>query len=318
MSVNPAVSVIIPVFNLEKYLRDAIESVRAQTFHDLEMILVDDGSTDGSREVIERYSDPDRGRVRALFRKHAGAAAARNAGIAAAAGEWLAFLDGDDLWLPGKLARQMEAAARDRSINMVATAVQIDGSQEVIPRQTPDPARLRAELLLHGCLLPLSGVLIRRDGLGGARFDERLESAQDLDLYYRISDRIRLAFIPEALVVRRERPGSISDPDRFRFMQLHRLYRLTFRELQRLRRHDRTVYDEVHGAVAHKLRTYAQLAAYESLLSRKSTFLRRIQLAAIALRQRPFTWKSLRFFAQSFFPAAFNRFLHRQRHRDRG
>ena len=196
MKTTPLVSVVIPVFNLEAYLGEAIDSVLSQTFQDLEIILVDDGSTDRSRQIISDYQERFPERLRSAMRSHQGAAAARNAGIDASKSEWIAFLDGDDFWKPEKIARQMQVVREDPAIDMVATSAEIAGSRNTIPKHHPDPQQLRIELLAHGCVIPLSSVLLRRSALGNERFDERLESAQDLDLYFRIADRVRLHFIP--------------------------------------------------------------------------------------------------------------------------
>jgi glycosyltransferase involved in cell wall biosynthesis len=99
---NKPVSVIIPVFNGERYLAEAIKSVLVQTSPPAEIIVVDDGSTDGSGEIVRRFSPS----VRYLRQTNQGPATARNVGVNAAQGEMLAFLDADDLWLPGKLAKQ--------------------------------------------------------------------------------------------------------------------------------------------------------------------------------------------------------------------
>jgi glycosyltransferase involved in cell wall biosynthesis len=106
---DPLVSAIIPVYNGERYLVEAVESVLAQTYRPLEILVIDDGSTDGSAEAASRLAPP----VRAFLQPHSGAAAARNRGIALARGSFFAFLDADDLWLENKLALQMEAF-RDR------------------------------------------------------------------------------------------------------------------------------------------------------------------------------------------------------------
>jgi teichuronic acid biosynthesis glycosyltransferase TuaG len=106
----PAVSVIIPAYNAEAFLARAIRSVEAQDFPDLEVVVVDDGSTDGTAEAVREF-----GRVRFVGRPHQGAAAARNCGLDEADGEYVAFLDADDEWLPGKLARQLEFMEGRRS-----------------------------------------------------------------------------------------------------------------------------------------------------------------------------------------------------------
>ena len=106
---GPSISVVIPVYNGERYLAEAIESVLAQTSPVAEIFVVDDGSTDASRPVAERF----RPLVRLVSQKHAGAGAARNRGVAESTGELLAFLDADDLWLSDKLERQLAALRQD-------------------------------------------------------------------------------------------------------------------------------------------------------------------------------------------------------------
>src|SRR5215475_2242760 len=99
----PLISCIVPVYNGEKYLAEAIETIVQQSYRPLEIIIADDGSTDGTAKVAERYSNL----LRYLRQDNAGTAAARNLGLSAAVGEFVAFLDADDLWHPEKLARQM-------------------------------------------------------------------------------------------------------------------------------------------------------------------------------------------------------------------
>src|SRR5688500_16163655 len=109
----PAVSAVIPTYNRLPLLMQAVESVRAQTFGDWELVVADDGSTDGSAEAVEGLGDP---RIRVLRLPHTGnAGAVRNAGVAASGGEWLAFLDSDDVWLPQRLELQL-AAVRDANV----------------------------------------------------------------------------------------------------------------------------------------------------------------------------------------------------------
>lgn len=111
----PRVSVVIPVFNGERFLRQAIESVLAQDDVPLEVLVVDDGSTDRSGEIAAAFGAP----VRGLAQPHAGIAAARNTGIRAARGDFLAFLDADDLWTPGRLRAQLDRLAADAAIDCI-------------------------------------------------------------------------------------------------------------------------------------------------------------------------------------------------------
>lgn len=113
---GPLVSVIIPVFNCEAYLAEAVGSVLAQTYRPLEIVIVNDGSTDGSAEVARSFDDPS---VRYCYQENAGIGAARNKGIDLARGEYFAFLDADDIWAPEKLSLQMACLEKDPDLEIV-------------------------------------------------------------------------------------------------------------------------------------------------------------------------------------------------------
>jgi len=114
------VSVVIPVWNGERFLRQCLDSVLAQEHRPLEIIVVDDGSTDGSARIAAGYASA----VRVLRQENRGPAAARNAGLDAATGEYIAFNDCDDLWQPGKLARQLEVMTRNAEVDLCLTWAQ--------------------------------------------------------------------------------------------------------------------------------------------------------------------------------------------------
>lgn len=105
---EPRVSIIVPVYNAEKYIEETVASVEAQTFADWELLLVEDGSADGSRQTVERMlAKKGDERIHLIVQENAGAAAARNHGLAQASGRYIAFLDADDLWSPDKLEKQL-------------------------------------------------------------------------------------------------------------------------------------------------------------------------------------------------------------------
>ena len=118
----PRVSVIIPMFNAVRTVEQAIESVRAQTFRDFEIVVVDDGSTDGGIEIVRRRHD---GAIKILEQKNRGPSAARNLGIANSSGEYLAFLDADDWWKPQFLTRMVAALDRDPPCAMAYCDLQL-------------------------------------------------------------------------------------------------------------------------------------------------------------------------------------------------
>ncbi len=119
MNCNVSISVVIPVHNCDRYLAEAIQSVLDQTYPVHEIIVVDDGSTDRSATIAQQFSQ-----VKVVTQTHQGAAAARNLGIRVATGKFIAFLDSDDVWLPEKLDRQMQAFMTDPTLDLVFTYVQ--------------------------------------------------------------------------------------------------------------------------------------------------------------------------------------------------
>ena len=146
---EPLISVVIPVFDAERTLGQAVASVLAQTHRALEVLVVDDGSTDGSAEVVRRISDA---RVRLVAEGHGGAAAARNAGVARARGALLAFLDADDLWDRRKLERQCSVLRAEPSIDMVfghAVSVRSGGNGGLVPCGAPVPGHSSGTLLIR-------------------------------------------------------------------------------------------------------------------------------------------------------------------------
>ena len=120
MAARPFISVIVPVFNGEHFLAPALDSILAQRYEPLELIVVDDGSTDATPDVVGRYRE----QLRYVRQENAGPAAARNTGITAARGELLAFLDSDDIWLPGKLERQVARFTARPELEYCTTLVQ--------------------------------------------------------------------------------------------------------------------------------------------------------------------------------------------------
>ena len=198
------VSVIIPLFNQSAVVAEAAQSALAQTLPPLEVIVADDGSTDGGATAAGL--DP---RVRVVSQPRRGPAAARNLAARQATGDWLAFLDADDLWLPEKLERQSAAA----SANPDAVLIHADGyivgargaplpSSTFFADRVPPAGRQAASALLRSPLLT-PAVMIRRDAFEAAGgFDERLRMHEDMELYFRLAaGGAEFAYVPEPLVV---------------------------------------------------------------------------------------------------------------------
>lgn len=188
---NPLVSVIIPVFNGEAYLAEAIESALGQTYPPLEVIIIDDGSTDRSAEIARRYIPA----VRYQHQPNAGVGAALNRGIEAAEGDFLAFLDSDDLWVGEKIARQIAAFEGDPGLDVVFGHVQQFGSAEAAAGTSGEglPGYLKGTMLVRR-------ETFRRVG----RFDSKWRVGDFVDWYARAVERgLRGLMLPEIVMRRR-------------------------------------------------------------------------------------------------------------------
>lgn len=208
----PRVSVIIPAYNAAGCVRRAVDSVLEQSFQDLELLVVDDGSTDATRAVLAEYGD----RLHLLAKQNGGPAAARNHGLQHARGEYVAFLDADDYWKTGKLQRQVDLLDARPEIGFCSTATEVVDSAGRPAGNwpcRPDAGPLPDILFMHGTVISgsTSGVLARRhqiEAIGG--FDPDLRGFEDPDLWIRLAARTGYACIPEALTVVVRTPNSVS------------------------------------------------------------------------------------------------------------
>jgi glycosyltransferase involved in cell wall biosynthesis len=214
--VTPLVSVVLPTYNRKAVLLEAIASVRAQSVTDLEILVCDDGSTDGSREAVLALAAAD-ARIQWLQGEHSGLPGTnRNRGIRAARGEWIAFQDSDDLWLPHKLATQLavlRAAPEAAFIYSYAAELRPDGStRRMTPFRVQRDGQMLETLLFYS-LIQTPTVLVRRALLERAGpFDEslRLTIGEDYELFLRLAALTPFHFVAEELVHCRSQPDSIS------------------------------------------------------------------------------------------------------------
>ncbi len=198
---SPKVSVVIPTYNRVCTVVRAIESVLTQTYQNLEIIVVDDGSTDNTREVIERLHDP---RVRYIRHgENRGGSLARNTGIEAATGEYIAFLDSDDEWLPEKLERQVQLFQRSEPcVGAVYCGFATVGEHgQITATRIPEHRGMILEELYTWNVIPsTSWVVMRRECfLRVQPFDPAMPSCQDWDLWIRLARYYEFDFIPEVL-----------------------------------------------------------------------------------------------------------------------
>lgn len=208
------VSVVIPAYNAELTVGETLASARAQTHRHLDIIVVDDGSSDETAAVVEAVATED-ARVRLLRQTNRGVAAARNRGILEARGNLIAILDADDLWHPTKIAKQVTALRqRGAEVGLVYTWYrEIDGAGRILssPSQPPYEGDVYAPLVLSNFLGGGSTALMRRACLrevGG--FDSRFQGPEDTELFLRIAERYDIGLVPEFLMGYRLSAGSLS------------------------------------------------------------------------------------------------------------
>jgi glycosyltransferase involved in cell wall biosynthesis len=215
----PRVSIIIPAYNSERYIRTALDSVLSQTYSDYEVIVVDDGSTDGTRAAVLAVGGP----VRCLSQQNGGPSAARNTGLVAARGEFICFLDADDSWTPDKLDAQVSFMDRNARIGLVFSDEDEFDDQGVQCASLLATSRFHREIvsgeaivqpfqkLLAENFIPTSTVMVRKRCFETAGlFDVNLRGPEDRDMWSRIAASFEIACIPLRLGRKRIVPSSVS------------------------------------------------------------------------------------------------------------
>jgi glycosyltransferase involved in cell wall biosynthesis len=221
------VSIVIPIYRVEKFIYFAIQSVLNQTFSDFELLLIDDGSPDDSRKVCESFMDS---RIRIISQENRGLSAARNTGIRHAKGDILAFLDGDDIWAPNKLEKHLEHLRKFPEVGISFSRSEFinDEGESLGNYQMPKLSDITAShLLLQNPIGNGSAAVIRREVLDSISynsqiqvsnsnetwyFDENLRQAEDIDCWLRVAilTSWKIEGIPEALTLYRVNPKGLS------------------------------------------------------------------------------------------------------------
>lgn len=216
MAILPKVSVIVPAYNLEPYLKTALNSVRIQSYENFEALIIDDGSTDNTAEIALAFCQKD-SRFRLLQKPNGGLSSARNYGIRNALGEYIALLDGDDLYLPDKLATHVNVLENSPTTGVVYSAtraIRDDGKRTfmVISGKPINSnclvALLYKNFIAHGSNAVFRSSLISEVG----EFDETLSSCEDLDFWLRVAATQCWQFyrLPKVLCCYRVRPSGLS------------------------------------------------------------------------------------------------------------
>lgn len=194
MDKNDVVSIIVPVYNAEKFLEKTLISIQNQTFRDFEVLLVDDGSTDQSGQICDEWSRKD-SRFKAIHQQNHGVAAARNAGIRAAQGEFIAFLDADDLWLPEKLKRQI-TFMKEKGCNLSYTAYRfIDENGNILKEYYPHRTQVNYRQLLRSNCMGCLTVMYRAGEIGKCYVPEVEKGPEDFAMLLAIlREKVKEAF----------------------------------------------------------------------------------------------------------------------------
>ena len=205
---KPTVSVVMPTYNAEKYLKEAIDSILAQTFTDFELLIVDDNSKDKTIDIIKSYQDP---RIKLIEGPNKGIAAALNKGIREARGKYIARMDADDISLPDRFKKQVEFLEKHEDISLVGSWQHHFGLYDSYHRPPSEPEVLKTVILL-GCEMCHSTVMFRKDDFVSRHlFYPENSPQEDFELWSKAIGELKLANIPEVLGEYRVTGNSITD-----------------------------------------------------------------------------------------------------------
>jgi glycosyltransferase involved in cell wall biosynthesis len=222
----PTISVLMSVYNGERYLAAALDSILAQTFRDFELILIDDGSKDASPGIVQDYAKRD-SRIKLTVRENKGLTVTLNEAFAQSRGRFLARMDGDDVALPERFARQVELLDANPDVVLTGGYFQlIDGAGRLLTTLRPptNDADIQAKLLQGHNAICHPCAMIRRNAMekvGG--YDTRFKTSQDLDLWLRLGEVGKLANVPHPLLQFRLHESSVSETKREQQRQMGRL-----------------------------------------------------------------------------------------------
>ncbi len=212
MEITPIISVVITAYNGEKFIKEAVDSVLNQTFNDYEIIVVDDGSSDKTQSILKEYKN----KIRYFYQNNAGTASARNCGIREAKGEYIAFLDQDDIYLPNKIEKCLDYFRLHKECGLVYSDMFVaDQDGKAIYNWLTTKKYFSEgyiyENLLRECFFCPSAAVIRRDilvAVGG--FDKEIRGTEDYDLWLRIARHHKIGLVKEPLVKWRSHDSNTS------------------------------------------------------------------------------------------------------------
>ena len=207
----PNVSVVIPTYNRRKLVKEAIESVLGQSYTDVEVLVVDDGSTDDTSSVVRQIPDS---RVKYYYKNNSGPAAARNLGLDKSKGRYISFLDSDDLWPPEYLETIIDQLDNNKDYNAAYTRViciQQDGTKAdmSVDKRYKSGCMTRDFFATSPCLFP-SAICFHKSVWENIFWDEQLIGVEDYDIFVRISTKTKFLFVPDTSIIKRWQPNNLS------------------------------------------------------------------------------------------------------------
>ena len=234
-------SIIIPTFNRKSFLRVAIDSVLAQTYENFELIIVNDGSTDSTKDMIKTYSDP---RIVYVYQENQGVSSARNTGLSKATGNFIAFLDSDDKWVKEKLAKSVEYIGKYPNISIFHTEEIWYKNGKLLnqKKKHKKPTGLVYKNALSLCCISISTAVIKSTIFKEIGvFDETLEACEDYDFWIRTTSQYEIKLIPEYLTIK---DGGRADQLSFKTWGLDRFRIKALKKILDSKKLDKTQYSQ--------------------------------------------------------------------------
>lgn len=236
----PTISIVIPAYNVERTILETLESLQKQSFSDFEIIVINDGSTDRTLEVIKTVKDS---RISVFSYSNGGLPVARNRGISKAKGEFISFLDADDLWTPDKLELQLAALQKNPQAGVAYswTLIMNEKGEKFYPgHQVSFEGNVYAKLLLGNFISSGSNIMVRQKAIASVgEFDPTLKSCEDWDYYLRLADSWSFVVVPKFQILYRQSSGAMSSKidvmEKYHLMVLERALQAASPELQSLK-----------------------------------------------------------------------------------
>jgi len=298
----PLVSVIMPSYNHERFIAEAVDSVLEQTVEDFELIIIDDGSSDNSKEVIESYRARDT-RIRVLFNdNNQGISRTMNRGLKEAAGEFMAFISSDDIWYAGKLETQLAILRKEPNVVLYADLTKIDSEGRLLDGEDTNAARLSKcrtgnilQDLLKGNIIPGQTIMFKRRNIDGIKYDERLRYLNDWKFVLELAKKWEFCYMPQPLAKYRVHGSNSISQDRAGWLSDFAIF-------------GEYILDEHGDVISNKLKAkhLFRIGSNECHLGNLKNGRKHILRAIVAYPFRSEYWRSLvvSFFTNSVMPAS--------------